>query len=137
MSKGVTWDYGGVQVPVKWALAICHHVGWRGRDITRAVALMWAESGRWTQAWHVNPNKSIDRGLFQVNSIHDSQIKPEDTMKPLPNAQYAYKLWTGAGWRPWMAYGGPRYLAYLSAVHAVRALGTWKSRISRVEGRWS
>lgn len=73
--KGIDWDLEGEQLTIKWALALCYFVGFRGVRLVSAVALMSAESVRWTRAWNKNYDsetgalKSTDRGLFQINDF--------------------------------------------------------------------
>ena len=129
----------GRQLSIKWALALCYHVGWRQTKLTKAVAVMTAESDRYTEAYNTNDNGTTDRGLYQINSIHDNQISPDEAFKPIPNATYAYALYRSRiaqgldGFSPWYAYGGARYLLAYAATALVQSLGTWKKRILRVE----
>ena len=119
---------------IKWALALDYHVGFRALKLTKSVAVMSAESNRYVEAYNTNVNGSTDRGLFQINSIHDSQISPEEAFKAIPNAQFAFKLSKGGkDFSPWYAYGGARYLLYYTTVLAVQALQTWRLRVPRVE----
>jgi hypothetical protein len=146
-----TWGYGDQpQLSIKWALALCRHVGFTGARLIDAVALMWAESGRYPGAWHYNLSDdetqvlSTDRGLFQVNDYWHRDLSDEQAYKALPNAQYAAKL-SNRGYRfvrpdgtlIWMAYGGARHQAYRVLVAAVFALGTWKRRVERVPERFA
>lgn len=64
--------------------------------IAAAVAL--AESGGNANAGPKNNNGSIDRGLWQINSIHGAL----SSFDPLQNAKAAVKISNnGANWRPW------------------------------------
>lgn len=61
---------------------------------------------------HVNNNGSIDRGIFQINSVHDKQISPEDALDCYKNIDYAYNMWKVQGWNPWYAYKNGSYLTH-------------------------
>lgn len=143
----MAWQLAGRQLSIGWALALCYHVGFRGKDLTVAVALMTAESGRYTEAWHENiafdPDvfgdafsttvDSIDRGLFQINSKWHADLSEEDAFKAIPNARYAYAMSSGMYFSPWMAYTSGAYEKYMLPVWVVRTLGVWKRKLPRVE----
>lgn len=121
-------------ISVRWALALDYTVGFRGRALTKSVAVMTSESARYVGAYNENDNGSTDRGLFQINSVHDDQISPEDAFKAIPNAAYAYKLSNeGQNWSPWAAYGGSRYLLAYTATLLVQATQLWRRKLDRVE----
>lgn len=139
--KGVTWDFDGDYLTYKWALAVAYVAGFRGMRLVRAVALMNAESGRWTRAWHKNivdgEEDSIDRGLFQINSKWHPDLGWPACYHPVKNSKYAYKISSqGQFFKPWAAFGGARYLAALPIVAAAYALPAWRERVARVEERW-
>lgn len=63
-----------------------------------AAAIAMAESGGNPNATNNNGNGSIDRGLWQVNSVHGSQ----STYDPVANARAAIEISNnGTTWRPW------------------------------------
>jgi lysozyme-like protein len=102
---------------------------------------MNGESGRWTEAYHENIDASgfvlsVDRGLFQINSLHDSQLSPEDALKPIPNAAYAWQLSEhGRDFTPWAVYNN-RSLYYEDGLERAAWFYTngagWRKRIDRV-----
>ena len=64
--------------------------------IAAAVAL--AESGGKPDAINTNRNGSVDRGLWQINSVHGKQ----STVDPVNNAKAAVAISKGGtDWRPW------------------------------------
>jgi hypothetical protein len=73
---------------------------------TRAVAptaaqIALAESGGFPNAINHNTNGSIDRGLWQINSVHGAL----STTDPLANARAAVKIANEArGFEPWVTY---------------------------------
>lgn len=63
-----------------------------------AAAVAMAESGGNPQSTNHNKNGTIDRGLWQINSIHGSL----STFDPLQNAKSAVQISNNGGtWRPW------------------------------------
>lgn len=63
-----------------------------------AAAIAMAESGGNPDATHTNSNGTVDRGVWQINSIHGSQ----STTDPLANARAAVSISSnGTNWRPW------------------------------------
>lgn len=65
----------------------------------QAAAVALAESGGNPDAAHTNSNGTIDRGLWQINSVHGDAMS---TFDPQANAHAAYTLWkSGHSWRPW------------------------------------
>lgn len=80
-----------------------------------AAAVAMAESGGNPDAVNKNTNGSIDRGLWQINSIHGSLSK----MDPLANARAAVKISKGgSNWQPWVAFTTGKYRAFLQDVTA-------------------
>jgi hypothetical protein len=123
----------GRRLTFKWALALCYSAGFRKSALTIAVATMCAESGRYVEAYHLNDNGTTDRGLFQINSIHDGQISPVDAFKAIPNADFAFQLSSGGtDFTPWSAFNSGAYLPFVPVVAAVRVLHTWRSRVDKV-----
>lgn len=65
-------------------------------DVAAATAL--AESGGRSDASNGNGNGSIDRGLWQINSVHGAQ----STFDPMANARAAIAISNnGTNWKPW------------------------------------
>ncbi len=121
----------GEQLTIKEALAICSVFGFKDKELVTAVAVMWAESGRYTEAWHDNLDadgsvSSVDRGLFQINSKHQMSGDPFD---PKRNVSYAFQLSEqGKDWTPWVAYNSGAHRKFLDAVREVKQDGAWESR---------
>lgn len=133
----------GSQIQIKWCLALCHHAGFPAKHLATAVAVMWAESGRYPMAWNENtrtlPDGSLevvstDRGLFQINDRAHPNLSDEEAYNPLDNVSYAAGLSrNGANWSPWVAHDSGAYLKFVPPVLAVQALRTWRSRVPFVE----
>lgn len=78
-------------------------------DIAAAIAM--AESGGDSQASHVNSDGSIDRGVWQINSVHGSL----STFDPIANAKAAIQISNnGSNWSPWTTFKTGAYKKYLS-----------------------
>lgn len=140
--KGETWDFEGDLLTYHWALALAHHCGFRGQRLVTGVAVMTAESGRWTKAWHKNLDDdgvvtSIDRGLWQINSkFHPSIVWP-DVYDPVANTTYAAKISNkGRYYKPWAAFTSGAYKQFMAASQAAYDLGTWERRLDNVLRRW-
>jgi hypothetical protein len=88
----------------------------RSKDWDYSVAIRLAKSENfWNFNKHfdcnrtnVNKDGSIDRGIFQINSIH-TDISPEDAFNCFKNIDYAYNLYKRQGWSPWVAYTNLSY----------------------------
>lgn len=77
-------------------------------NLAAAVAL--AESGGETTASNRNKNGTIDRGLWQINSVHGAL----STFSPTGSARAAVKISSGGrNWTPWVAYNTGAYRQYL------------------------
>jgi hypothetical protein len=80
-----------------------------------ALAVSQAENGtRQCDRINVNNNKSVDVGIFQLNSIH---FKKGYTLKDFAdckqNIQIAYSIFKQQGWTPWSAYNNNSYKKFL------------------------
>jgi hypothetical protein len=82
-------------------------------NIAAAVAL--AESSGRSDAVHVNDNGTVDRGLWQINSVHGYGVSSFD---PVQNARQAVSIWHGSGWGAWTTFTSGAYLRYLSGASA-------------------
>lgn len=138
----------GEQLTFGWALALCYYVGWRGKDLRTAVAVMCAESARYTLAWHENyigvpPDElqlvSTDWGLFQINDLsHPTFELPEMYRNPIENARFAHKMWlkNGKSFSAWAAYKSGAYEQFLPEVLKQWLIGRWKNKVGKVEKKF-
>lgn len=75
-----------------------------------AAAIATAESGGNSAAYNINTNKSTDRGLWQINSVHGNQ----STFDVMGNARAAVAISNnGRNWSPWTTYTNGAYRRYL------------------------
>jgi hypothetical protein len=79
-------------------------------DIMAAIAL--AESGGNPSKTHVDANGSVDRGLWQINSVHG--YPPSTSYNAQQNAQQAVSVWHSQGFPAWTTYKTGVYLNYMS-----------------------
>lgn len=92
--------------------------GFTGGDVVTAVAVALAESGGDTEATHQNNDGSTDYGLWQINSVHRELLAGKQWKDPLVNAQMAYEVWKGSGWRAWSTYNNGMILVHMPAAIA-------------------
>ena len=133
----------GEQLTYGWSLALCSHVGWAGKDLRDAVALMCAESARYTEAYHQNLDAkgkvdSTDWGLFQINDKWHPDFELPEGLNPIVNAEYAHGMWKASrGFSPWAAYDSGAYRVFLPAVTAAWLLPRWRLKVSHVEEKFA
>ena len=83
-------------------------------DASTALAIAKCESGLNPDAYNPkNKNGSVDRGLFQVNSVHDNRLEALglDPWNPEDNAVFARMLYEENGWLPWVCAWHKDHLA--------------------------
>lgn len=77
-----------------------------------AAAIALAESSGRVNATDYNTNGTVDRGLWQINSIHGAQ----STYNPLANAKAAVAISNnGTNFTPWVTYNSGAFRQYLGA----------------------
>lgn len=81
--------------------------GFRGDGAVKAVAVALAESGGRTDAVNRNSDKyrSIDRGLWQINSKWHPEVSAAAAFNPAQAAAHAYRISNGGkSWSPWSTW---------------------------------
>lgn len=74
-------------------------------DPHTALAIAKCESGLNPDAYNPhNTDGSVDRGLMQLNSVHDKRLEALglDPWNPEHNLQFARMLYEANGWRDWV-----------------------------------
>ena len=76
-------------------------------DPHTAIAIAKCESNFNPNAY--NPNNydgSVDRGIMQLNSVHDTKMQSLglDPWNPEDNLKFARILYDESGWIPWVCY---------------------------------
>lgn len=85
-----------------------------------AVAVAKAESGMRCGALNpANTDGSADKGLFQINTVHEARIARhgwsyEDMTDCEKNLTIAKEIQTEQGWTPWSAYNNGSYKQFLN-----------------------
>lgn len=100
-------------VGCQYYLPIIEKYNW---DVHTAMAIVQAESScNPHEASVPNYDGSVDRGLFQVNSIHADMVGGDLTSlyNPEVNVQIAYRIYSGNGWHAWSTYNSGKYARYL------------------------
>lgn len=74
-------------------------------DYPVAFDIISHESGWNPEATHVNPNGTVDYGLFQINSIHANRVNGDPTKleDPQTNIDIAYDIYKEQGCSAWDA----------------------------------
>jgi phage-related protein len=86
-----------------------------------AAAVAMAESGGNPGASNRNSDGSIDRGLWQINSVHGAL----STFDRAGNARAAVSISSnGRNWNPWVAFKNGAYRKFLSAAGSTPASGS-------------
>jgi TP901 family phage tail tape measure protein len=92
-------------------ISLWRGVGGSADAANTAAAIAFAESSGNPNAVNYNDDGSVDRGLWQINSIHGAL----STFDPTGNAQAAKTIsGNGSNWNPWVAYTSGKYLDFLS-----------------------
>lgn len=88
---------------------------WGPYDCKVAVAVARAESGMREDAVGINTNKTIDVGIFQINTVHFKKdgCNLKDLVDPYKNVDCAYQIYSEQGWTPWVAFNTGRFASQL------------------------
>lgn len=100
-------------------------VGMTGDNIAVAVAVALAESGGNPEAVNVNTGGSADTGLWQINSVHNSNAKIAtitnklgSLKNPVANAVAMRVVYDSQGWNAWVAYSKGKHETFLPRARA-------------------
>ena len=79
---------------------------WGAYECKIALAVAKAESGLRKDAIGVNTNKTVDIGIFQINSIHykKDECSLEKVVTAEGNVDCAFSIWEEQSWQPWVAF---------------------------------
>src|SRR5689334_17109501 len=89
-----------------------YEAGWQdAQTLVVAVAVCLAESQGYDHAVNENPDGSLDRGLYQLNSVH-KDITDAIAYDAKKATDAAFKLWVarGSDFSDWAAYTSGVYL---------------------------
>ncbi len=87
---------------------------WGAYECKTAIAIARAESGMREEAVGINTNKTIDVGIFQINTVHFKKegCALKDLVDAYKNVDCAYQIWEDQGWTPWVAYNTGNFTAH-------------------------
>ena len=92
-----------------------------GYSLVKAVAVAAAESGRYQYAYLRNKGCSIDRGMWQINSVYHPSYSTFDLNLNAKGMVSISKR--GTNWQPWYGYTKGGWKSYLgSACAAVKSI---------------
>lgn len=85
-----------------------------GTECKMALAVSQAENGS-RQCDYVNKNKNrtVDVGLFQINTLHFDKYSQRQLVDCGTNLNAAWELYQDQGWNPWVAYLNGSYKKFL------------------------
>ena len=76
-------------------------------DAYTAIKIAQCESGLNQNAYNPNNNNgSVDRSIFQINSVHDARLEELglDPWRVEDNIEFARMLYDESGWSPWVCF---------------------------------
>ncbi len=98
--------------------SVAETAGFSGPGLAMAIAVAEAESGGDPDATDDDANGTIDRGLWQINSVH-AAYSPACDYDPACNASAAYAISAGGrDWTAWVTYQHGSEIAFLPAATA-------------------
>jgi len=86
--------------PITCIRDVGEELGVSNRDIMTLIRIGKCESGLRPEALGINTNRTVDRGIFQINSIHKG-LTNADAFDFQKNIRYGYKLFLKQGTTPW------------------------------------
>ena len=93
--------------------AVASAAGFAGPSLAMAIAVALAESSGDPTATDQDSNGTVDRGLWQINSVHRA-YSPACDYDPACAARAAYAIsQSGTDWSPWVTYDHGAEIAYL------------------------
>lgn len=86
--------------PIGCIRDVGERLGAPNKDIMAMVRIARCESNYRAEAVNVNTNKTIDRGIFQINSIH-KDLTNAQAYNFESNIEYAWSMYLKQGLTPW------------------------------------
>lgn len=106
---------GQIQLTGAQVAALVAEVNFPPDDRVTMVAIAKAESGWTVDAINTaNSNGSIDRGLFQINSVHSQYNAQQLLSDPRYNTQAAKDIYDSQGLRAWSTYNAGAQTPYMA-----------------------
>lgn len=92
---------------------VAQAAGFRGADLSTAVAVAIAESGGNTDALNANDTGGTRSfGLWQINSVHTDLLGSGNWRNAQDNARMAFTVFQRQGWRAWGAFTNGSWLLF-------------------------
>lgn len=83
-------------------------------NLAVCVAIAKAESSGQTDATNSNSNGTSDKGLWQINDVHNDKLAGQDRFDQNVNAKLMMMISnSGTNWQPWSTYNNGAYQRYL------------------------
>lgn len=128
----------GTQVQPRRIAQLAYAAGWTdATQLATAVAVCLAESQGFDRAINKNPDGSSDRGMWQLNTIHD-WISDATAYDPVKATAAAHKLWGSSGWNAWAAHKSGVFLhdAYTgrASLAVANFLSEWLGAEAKIRG---
>ena len=81
-----------------------------------ALAIAQAESGLREDAIGINNNRTVDLGVFQINSVHFKKegCSPKELLDQFKNVDCAFNIFKASGFSPWVTFKNGNYLIKLA-----------------------
>jgi hypothetical protein len=92
--------------------------GFQTASLITGIEIVLAESGGNTTARNSNTDGSVDRGMWQINSVHAS-VTDACADDPVCATKYAFQLSrSGTYWKDWVTYNTGAYQRFSARAHA-------------------
>jgi Lysozyme like domain len=114
-------------------VAAAEAAGFTGAALVMAIAVSFAEDGsHQVDAVNHNNNGSVDRGLWQINSVHSEFDANSLLSDPTYNAKAAYQVSNGGkNWGAWVTFNNGAAEAQISAAEGALANGPGHTTVGR------
>jgi hypothetical protein len=112
----------GRQMSKKEVAKLMYDAGWTDAiNLPKMIAVAYAESNLYTEAYHVNDDGTTDWGYLQLNDqgvtgLELAQFK-EMALDPVRATAFARSLWKTRGFQPWVAYNSGSYREFIPAAN--------------------
>lgn len=95
---------GGADLSVAQIGTLAEGAGFSGQGLVMAIAVALAESGGNPTATNYDSNGTVDRGVWQINSVH-TEYSASCGYDPTCNASAAFSISAaGTNWGAWVTY---------------------------------
>lgn len=87
------------------------------QNLVTCVAIAQAESGGNVRAINQNTNGTADKGVWQINDVHNAKLPGQDRYDPNVNAELMMQISSGGtNWQPWSTYNSGAYQKFTGQV---------------------